>query len=181
MTRSESWRERRRFDAELSLNLRSLSQTLINSKPPARPKKEMPPKKLAAAKNKKEKEKQPPAPSTPVQLQWPLLEPLLPAADLELVEVLPDQIRTIPNFFTATLCKKYVNFLQKSVPLATTPGKPKRGDAVRVNDRFQIHDPAFADRLWNTSGLREVVAARRETTSDTLLWGGSEVVGLNPK
>lgn len=137
----------------------------------------MPQKKQTATRSKKDKENQPPAPSTPVQLQWPLLEPLLPPADLELVEVLPDQILTIPNFFTATLCKKYVNFLQKSAPLTTTPGKPKRGDAVRVNDRFQIHDPAFADRLWNTSGLREVVAARGETT----LWGGSEVVGLNPK
>lgn len=39
----------------------------------------------------------------------------------------------------------------------TTPGKPKKGDAVRVNDRVQIVDPAFANRLWIETGLRELV------------------------
>ena len=31
------------------------------------------------------------------------------------------------------------------------------GDAVRVNDRFQITDPIFANRLWLETGLRELV------------------------
>lgn len=39
----------------------------------------------------------------------------------------------------------------------TTPGKPKKGDAVRVNDRFQIDDEAFAKRLWEHTGLQDVV------------------------
>jgi hypothetical protein len=136
----------------------------------------MPPKK-----QQKTKASQPPPPAavkseTPQQsLSWPALTPLLPPSDLQLEEVLPEQILTIPKFFTSTLCKTYVNFLQKSVSLTTTPGKPKRGEAVRVNDRFQIQDPAFADLLWNRSGLKELVA--REEPS---LWGG-DVVGLNPK
>ena len=45
----------------------------------------------------------------------------------------------------------------KTLPLVTTPGKPKKGDAVRVNDRFQIDDPGFANRLWLETGLRELV------------------------
>lgn len=43
----------------------------------------------------------------------------------------------------------------RSLPLTTTPGKPKRGDAVRVNDRFQVQDQAFANRLWLETGLRD--------------------------
>ncbi len=39
----------------------------------------------------------------------------------------------------------------------TTPGAPKRGDALRVNDRFQIFDEGFANRLWTETGLRELV------------------------
>lgn len=39
----------------------------------------------------------------------------------------------------------------------TTPGKPKKGDAVRVNDRFEINDPGFAKRLWEETGLKELV------------------------
>jgi hypothetical protein len=116
---------------------------------------------------------------------WPAFTPLVPEADLALHEVLPAQIVTIPNFWTATLCKTYVSFLS-SLPLTTTPGKPKKGDAVRVNDRFQIDDPSFAERLWTQTSLKALVtgatgdgglvqtdAQRRE------LWGG-DVVGLNP-
>ena len=129
----------------------------------------MPPKKLAVS--KKLASAPPPKPS----ISWPLLTPLLPPSDLEIEEVLPGQILTISRFFTSTLCKTYVNFLQTSVDLTTTPGVPKRGYAVRVNDRFQVQDAAFADMLWTKSGLRDVVA--RE---DHALWGG-DVVGLNPK
>lgn len=32
--------------------------------------------------------------------------------------------------------------------MATTPGRPKRGEAVRVNDRFQVDDEAFAGKLY---------------------------------
>ncbi len=39
----------------------------------------------------------------------------------------------------------------------TTPGKPKKGDALRVNDRFQVIDEGFATRLWEETGLRNLV------------------------
>lgn len=108
--------------------------------------------------------------------------------DLSLQHVVPGQIVLIPNFWMSNLCRTYVSFL-RSLPLVTTPGKPKRGDAVRVNDRFQIDDPSFADALWN-AGLKQLVldaeqaAAGVDTTvpkEDALreLWGG-DVLGLSP-
>ena len=85
-----------------------------------------------------------------------------------------DQILVIRNLFTASLCRSYINFLSK-LPLTTTPGKPKRGDAVRVNDRYQIDDAAFANRLWSETALEELILAH----DDQALWGGA-VLGLNP-
>jgi hypothetical protein len=132
------------------------------------------------AKSKSTKQtKQDPKTTTPAQQQtppnWPPLHPLLPSDSLTLETLLPSQILTISNLWTATLCAKYVAFL-KTLPLATTPGVPKKGDAVRVNDRFQIEDPGFAERLWSETGLKDVV----ETVEDPLrMWGG-EVIGLNP-
>lgn len=66
-------------------------------------------------------------------------------------------IALIPSFFPRSLCRDYVSFL-KTLPLQTTPSRPKRGDAVRVNDRFQIDDPAFAQRLWEQTGLQEALS-----------------------
>lgn len=95
------------------------------------------------------------------------------------------QIYTISNLWTASLCKSYVTFLS-SLPLVTTPGKPKKGDAVRVNDRYQIDDPAFAQRLWSETGLQALITGSAEhgtldltETQRRELWGG-EVIGLNP-
>jgi hypothetical protein len=105
---------------------------------------------------------------------WPPLTPVLPADSLTLETLLPNQIVTISNLWTSTLCAKYVAFL-RSLPLTTTPGIPKKGDAVRVNDRFQIDDAGFAQRLWSETGLSEVVGS----VEDASLWGG-EVLGLNP-
>lgn len=123
--------------------------------------------------------KQDPKTTTPVQQQappnWPPLHPLLPADSLTLETVLPSQILTISNLWTSTLCAKYVAFL-KSLPLSTTPGVPKKGDAVRVNDRFQIEDASFANRLWLETGLKDVVS---QVEDPVRLWGG-EVIGLNP-
>lgn len=92
---------------------------------------------------------------------WPPLKPLVPSADLQLHTVLPSQIVTISNFFTSTLCKTYVDFLGK-LPLTTTPGRPKKGDALRFNDRFQVCDEAFANRLWLETGLKEIVCGNDE-------------------
>ncbi|KAI9824935.1 MAG: hypothetical protein M1832_001540 [Thelocarpon impressellum] len=127
------------------------------------------------------------APRTPPKTpDWPPLQPLIPSADLVLTSLVPDQILLIRNLFTTSLCRTFVSFLSSSIPLTTTPGTPKRGHAARVNDRYQIDDAAFARRLWEGTGLRDIVLghgggedegsieAERQT-----LWGG-EVVGLNP-
>lgn len=105
---------------------------------------------------------------------WPSLSPLIPTSALAITTLLPDQILVIPHLFTSTLCKTYTAFLS-ALPLSTTSGKPKRGDAVRVNDRYQIHDPDFARTLWMQTGLRELVT----NWEDPAAWGG-EVLGLNP-
>ena len=120
---------------------------------------------------------------------WPVFEPQTPLEDLSLCELYPEQIVTIPGLWTATLCKKYVRFLS-NLPLVTTPGTPKRGDAVRVNDRFQIDDAAFAERLWSETGLKDLILAQGdsgavreapvETQNDVQArWGGTPI-GLNP-
>ncbi|KAF2805309.1 uncharacterized protein BDZ99DRAFT_396722 [Mytilinidion resinicola] len=116
---------------------------------------------------------------------WPPLTPLRLESDLALHQVWPDQIITVPSLWTSALCKTYVAFL-KSLPLTTTPGKPRKGDAVRVNDRFQIDDPAFAEHLWSGTALKNLVLGINEEgrlgltpDAQNKLWGG-EVVGLNP-
>jgi len=124
----------------------------------------------------KTKGNNPPAaakPASPAPPNWPQLKPVLAASDLSVEETLKDQILVVPNLFTANLCKTYVTFLS-TLPLTTTPGKPKRGEATRVNDRFQIEDPAFAQRLWEDTAIKELVASYE----DKDIWGG-DVLGLN--
>ncbi|KAL8898997.1 MAG: hypothetical protein Q9207_006420 [Kuettlingeria erythrocarpa] len=89
-------------------------------------------------------------------LQWPALRPLVPTSGLSIETLLEDQIVVIRNFFTSSLCKSYVSFLS-SLPLITTPGQPKKGDAVRVNDRFQVDDFKFAEQLWRATALLDLV------------------------
>ena len=88
--------------------------------------------------------------------QWPLLKPLVPASDLCLENILEDQVIVIRNLFTSTLCKSYVSFLS-TLPLITTPSRPKDGDAVRVNDRIEFNDPGFAENLWKNTALESLV------------------------
>ncbi|KAL5604814.1 hypothetical protein BROUX41_001848 [Berkeleyomyces rouxiae] len=115
------------------------------------------------------------APSAPAP-NWPPFKPALPITELapEPLPALPDKVVLLRSFFPRSLCRDYVSFL-RSLPLATTPGRPKRGDAARVNDRFQVQDPEFARRLWEETGLREAVL--QEGVRD--LWDG-EPIGLNP-
>lgn len=141
----------------------------------------MPPK----SKTKAAKPSAAPASQKPSQPRpnWPALTPLPPYDDQTLSTLSPSQILTIPHLFTSSLSANYVSFL-RTLPLITTPGRPKRGDAVRVNDRFQIDDPGFAQRLWNDTALEQLVTAgdidgvvlgdkqRRE------LFGG-DILGLN--
>lgn len=103
---------------------------------------------------------------------WPPLTPVVPAIDLSLDIVLQDQILIIHNLFTSNLCKSFVAYLS-TLPLTTTPAKPKKGEAVRVNDRFQVDDPLFANNLWENTALRELISK-----DGTDKWGG-DVLGLN--
>ena len=114
---------------------------------------------------------------------WPPLNPIVPSSDLAFETLLQDQVLTIPKLWTASLCKTYVSFLS-TLALTTTPGKPKKGDAVRVNDRFQVEDAEFAARLWRDTALKEIVEnpvieGRALSGVDRdALWGG-RVLGLN--
>ncbi|KAI1815440.1 hypothetical protein GGS20DRAFT_576207 [Poronia punctata] len=108
---------------------------------------------------------------------WPAFKPELPVTQLTFDTPIPafeDQIVLLHNFWPKSLCRDYLAFLA-GLPLTTTPGRPKRGEAVRVNDRFQIDDVAFSQRLWLQTGLKDAVM----DDSVKHLWGG-EVVGLNP-
>ncbi|KAJ5953112.1 hypothetical protein N7454_000008 [Penicillium verhagenii] len=131
---------------------------------------------------------------------WPPLRPLLPAADLSLVPLVPDQIYLIQNFLSSSLCKTYASFLA-SLPLTTTPGKPKKDEAVRVNDRFQVQDARLAEMLWSGTALKELATSRFAGGDEELyynedgeyeapsaeelakrakeVWGG-QPLGLNP-
>lgn len=115
---------------------------------------------------------------------WPALDQLVPSDDLHLEKPYPNQIATVSNLFTRSLCEKYVSFLSK-LPLSKTVGIPKEGDAVRVNDRYQVNDPEFAQLLWEQTALKQLIlqsCAGEEVQPETTLqdmWGG-EVLGLNP-
>ncbi|VBB73576.1 Putative protein of unknown function [Podospora comata] len=106
---------------------------------------------------------------------WPVFRPPLPVVSLDFDSPIQDKVVVLRSFFPKNLCRDYVSFL-RTLPLTTTPGKPKRGMAVRVNDRFQVQDPLFAERLWSETGLKEAVLGNPDLAH---LWGG-EVVGLNP-
>lgn len=111
--------------------------------------------------------------------KWPPLKPLVTTSDLMLEAIHQDQI-----VVTSSLCRHYVSFLS-SLPLIATSGQPKKGDALRVNDRFQVNDPFFAESLWKSGALEELVTRSNEDQgisqqSLSQLWGG-EVCGLNPR
>ncbi|RMZ87276.1 hypothetical protein DV736_g5498, partial [Chaetothyriales sp. CBS 134916] len=113
-------------------------------------------------------------PTKPQPPNWPPLAPLVPANQLHIETLHTDQILIIRNLFTSKLCKDYVSFLS-SLRLMTTPTKAKRDEATRVNDRFQIDDALFAQRLWDKTALRQLV----EQYADQSAWKG-DVLGLNP-
>ncbi|KAL7938226.1 hypothetical protein V8C35DRAFT_291297 [Trichoderma chlorosporum] len=128
------------------------------------------------AKSKSSKPSAAPQAAPPPPPSWPAFKPPLPVVELypELHPATPN-IVLLSSLFPRSLCRDYVAFL-KTLPLQTTPSRPKKGEAVRVNDRFQIDDPAFARRLWETTGLKDVIL-ENETVKN--LWGG-QPVGLNP-
>ncbi|KAI1655872.1 hypothetical protein F4813DRAFT_391154 [Daldinia decipiens] len=131
-------------------------------------------------KDKSSKKTQSSNPSTTAAARspgWPPFKPPLPVVQLypeAPSEGLEDKIILLRNFWPKSLCRDYVNFL-KTLPLTTTPGRPKRGEAVRVNDRFQVDDNHFAEKLWLETGLKDTLLDE----SYKHLWGG-DAVGLNP-
>ncbi|KAM3557237.1 hypothetical protein MY1884_004623 [Beauveria asiatica] len=117
-----------------------------------------------------------PAPPSSSLPPWPKFKPPLPVVDLLPVpHPLTDKVVTLDAFFPRSLCRDYVAHLS-ALPLQTTPGTPRRGDAVRVNDRLQTHDASFAAALWDETGLREALLQDDDVAS---LWGG-EPIGLSP-
>ncbi len=89
---------------------------------------------------------------------WPVFKPPLPVVDLTLETLIPGKVVVIKTFWPRSLCLDYTAFLA-GLPLTTTPGKPKRGEATRVNDRYQIDDPIFANRLWIETGLQDALCS----------------------
>src|SRR3569833_319855 len=87
---------------------------------------------------------------------WPAFKPQLPVCNLSVESLVESKIVVLRNFWPRSLCRDYVSFL-RTLPLVTTPGKPKRGEAVRVNARFKIAEALFAERLWLQTGLKEAL------------------------
>lgn len=109
---------------------------------------------------------------------WPVLKlppPQVRLTYLEPESLLDARVLLLRNFWPKPLCKDYVSFL-RSLPLTTTPGRPKRGEAARINDRFQVHDPGFAHRLWTETGLSDVLLREDWNT----LWLVALVARLGP-
>ncbi|ELQ36174.1 hypothetical protein OOU_Y34scaffold00666g35 [Pyricularia oryzae Y34] len=106
---------------------------------------------LSSQQRQQQEAQQPPA--------WPIFKPTLPVSDLSLDTIVPGKVVVLHNFFPRSLCRDYVAFL-KTLPLVTTPARPKKGEAVRQNDRFQVNDPDFAARLWLQTGLKEALTGR---------------------
>ena len=99
----------------------------------------------------------------------------------QITAVLPSQILTL-NLLSSSFAQQFLGFCQSHIStlLTTTPIKPKKGDAVRFNDRFQTSDSSFADSLWTKSGLKEAIEGYEEEGKQSQeIWGGTPT-GLNP-
>ncbi|KAF2861273.1 hypothetical protein K470DRAFT_245579 [Piedraia hortae CBS 480.64] len=111
---------------------------------------------------------------------WPKISSLCEGRHPELIPLLADQILTIPGLLSQSVCKIYVKFLS-NLPLTTTPSKPKKDEALRSNDRYQVNDAEFAAQLWKATGLERLITSPiidgKELDAHRL-WGG-QVIGLN--
>jgi hypothetical protein len=95
-----------------------------------------------------------PVPSTApfTQLNWPTIPP--PSSSLSLTSLSSLGLLLIDNLFPPALRRHFITFIDN---LSLDPPRaPKRGEAERRNERFQVQDDAFAERLWRDSGLSKV-------------------------
>ncbi|KAJ8078679.1 hypothetical protein PM082_012962 [Marasmius tenuissimus] len=61
--------------------------------------------------------------------------------------ILTDQIILLDNFLNALECQAFIKMIEM-LPLELTPPK-KRGEAERVNYRFSVQSPTFAEKLFS--------------------------------
>ncbi|GAA5842029.1 hypothetical protein JCM3766R1_005728 [Sporobolomyces carnicolor] len=106
-------------------------------------------------------------------IPWPTVPP--PAEPLELASVAPGII-VCDSFFSRKTLANFVSFLESPAIAWTAPSLPKKGEATRTNFRFQVQDDAFAEQLWELSGLREALS-RQSNLVDAR--NGRTAVGLN--
>ncbi|KAH8556547.1 hypothetical protein BGW37DRAFT_17293 [Umbelopsis sp. PMI_123] len=85
--------------------------------------------------------------------KWPKL---FPKSDLQAQELLPGQIYTISEFFSIKECDSLISYIENNIQLQATPAIPKRGEALRSNDRISVSDADFAHTLWSL-GVDNVV------------------------
>ncbi|RKP35571.1 hypothetical protein BJ085DRAFT_5225, partial [Dimargaris cristalligena] len=88
---------------------------------------------------------------------WP---PIQLQPYLTLQEVIPDHVFTIPRFFTAVDCRRWIELAEQPARFPPEPRTvvPRPGHAYRNNSRVAWHDAEFARRLWDESGLAELLA-----------------------
>ncbi|BGP36920.1 hypothetical protein JCM10449v2_000822 [Rhodotorula kratochvilovae] len=114
----------------------------------------------------KQKPPQPSAAPTPVA--WPAIP--RPSHPLRL-DSPAEGLLTIDDFFPPKTRSAFVAAV--SALALQPPSAPKKGEATRTNDRFSAQDPAFAQRLWEDSGLADVLEGLEGRN-------GRRARGLNP-
>lgn len=107
---------------------------------------------------------QPAGKSDSSTIRWPDLP--FAGRELTLDVLIPDQVLLLPNLFTPKDCARWIAFLDANLQLDPSPTVPKRGEAVRSNERFSVQDADLAGKLFDL--LRPYIAglASRPPGSD---------------
>lgn len=79
-------------------------------------------------------------------VRWPELP--YAGRELDFEVLIPDQVLLLPELFTSKDCARWTSFLSSSLSLEPSPPVPKKGEAVRSNERFSIHDEKLAASLF---------------------------------
>ncbi|KAJ1917467.1 hypothetical protein IWQ60_007773 [Tieghemiomyces parasiticus] len=108
------------------------------------------------------------------------------AEALDVREVIPDHVYTIADLFSLEDCQRWIAFAERGsgFPVVGPVVAPPRGHAFRNNARLAFQDPAFAQMLWERSGLARLLApwrlaGRRVVRGDRPTAPGPRPVGLN--